>query len=113
MTDRDQDLRAAFIIPDRNRFGLTLCLLRRIFCVTARDKSRLTKQKAQRIQIMDRMVQQLQARLAGNPGPHIPGSMDAYLYLYIEQVTQLAIHEECLCGTNDRTPAKLLVHSDL
>ena len=90
MADCDQDLQAVRIFPDGNGLGLSPGFLRRMSRMAAGNERRVAKEKAQRVQVMEGMVQHLKARLASQPGPHVPRGVNAHLYLYIQNVTHPA-----------------------
>src|SRR5687768_4566724 len=86
MTDSDQYLHSIFVVPYCDSFRFAFRLLRGMFCMPTRDEGRVAKQEAKGIQIMDRMVQDLETWLARQPGPHVPGCVNAYLDLYIQNI---------------------------
>ena len=109
MADGDQDLQSVRIFPDGDGFGLALGFLRWVLSMAAGDERWVPKEKAQRVQIMEGMVQHLKARLASQPGPHVPRGVNAHLYLYIQNVTHPALDHNSSRRLNNRAPAELLM----
>ena len=102
------------VIQDRDRLGLAPDVaLQRRAAVPAGDPLRVAEEGADRVDVVDAVIQDLEPLLRRQPRPHLPRRVDADLDRRIGHLADPAVADQRARGAEPLAPAELLVDRQL